>query len=117
MSPQVFPGDLLTSTYQNPNNRKQVIGRTEIERREDYIDQLLKQLGEQHPMVQLIKQCLDNAPEDRPLAHVILQRLEGMRVRDPYLDLTKVEMMKLLKQKDGQVDHLQVCTYTVLMNI
>ena len=61
-------------------------------------------------MVQLIKQCLDNDPEDRPLAHVILQRLEGVRVRDPYLQLTMVEMMKLLKRKDDQVYQLQVCT-------
>ena len=76
----------------------------------DYIDQLHKQLGEQHPIVQLIKQCLDNDPEVRPLAHVILQRLEGVSVRDPYLDLTKVETMKLLKRKDDLVDQLQVCT-------
>ena len=61
-------------------------------------------------MVHLIKQCLDNDPEVRPLANVILQRLEGVSVRDPYLQLTKVEMMKLLKQKDDQVDQLQVCT-------
>ena len=61
-------------------------------------------------MVQLIKQCLDNDPEVRPPANVILQRLEGVSVRDPYLQLTMVEMMKLLKQKDDQVDQLQVCT-------
>ena len=68
-------------------------------------------------MVQLIEQCLDNDPEDRPPANVILQRLEGMRISDRYQHLTKVEMMKLLKRKDGenqslqsQLQQLQVCT-------
>ena len=68
-------------------------------------------------MVQLIEQCLDNDPEDRPPANVILERLEGMRIPHPYEHLTKVEMMKLLKRKDGenqslqsQLQQLQVCT-------
>ena len=93
-------------TYQNPNNRKQVLAQSEIECRWDYFDELHKQLGERHPMVQRIKQCLNTGPEDRPPANVILQRLEGMRIRDPYLHLTKVETMKLLKQKEDQVDEL-----------
>ena len=68
-------------------------------------------------MVQLVEQCLDTGPEDRPSANVILQRLEGMRIPDPYQHLTKVEMMKLLKRKDGenqslqsQLQQVQVCT-------
>ena len=56
---------LYMHTYQNPNNRKKVLAQSEIERRWDYIAQLHK--------IQLIKQCLDNDPEVRPLANVILQ--------------------------------------------
>ena len=74
-------------------------------------------------MVQLIEQCLDNDPDDRPHANVILQRLEGMRIPDPYQHLTKVEMMKLLKQRDGDVQSLQsqlqkvqVCTCLILLS-
>ena len=120
---QVFPQDLLAATYKNPNNRKQLIARSEVERREVYIDQLHRQLGKRHPMVQLIEQCLDNDPDDRPHANVILQRLEGMRIPDPYQHLTKVEMMKLLKQRDGDVQSLQsqlqqvqVCTCLILLS-
>ena len=78
-----------------------------MERREVYIDQLHQQLGERHPMVQLVEQCLDTDPEDRPPANVILQRLEGMRIPDPYQHLTKVETMNLLKRKDGDIRSLQ----------
>ena len=101
---QDFPGDLLPHTYPDPENRRRLIGRSEVERRGDYIDQLHRQLGERHPMVQLVEQCLDNDPEYRPSSEDVLQRLEGMRsqIRDPYLDLTKVEMMKLLEQKDRE---------------
>ena len=104
---QVFPDDLLAATYKNPNNRRQVIGRSEVERREIYINQLHQQLGKRHPMVQLVEQCLDTGPEDRPPANVILQRLEGMRIPDPYQHLTRVETMKLLKRKDGENQSLQ----------
>ena len=58
-------------------------------------------------MVQLVEQCLDTDPEDRPPANVILQRLEGIRIPDPYQHLTKVETMKLLKHKDGDIHSLQ----------
>ena len=58
-------------------------------------------------MVQLVEQCLDTDPEDRPPANVILQRLEGMRIPDPYQHLTKVETMNLLKRKDGDIRSLQ----------
>ena len=58
-------------------------------------------------MVQLVEQCLDTDPEDRPPANVILQRLEGIRIPDPYQHLTKVETMKLLKRKDGDIHSLQ----------
>ena len=91
-----------------------------MERREKYVDQLHQQLGEQHPMVQLVKQCLENDPEDRPPASVILQRLEGMGIPDEYQHLTKVEMMKRLKQKDeenqslqSQLQHIQVRMYYI----
>ena len=58
-------------------------------------------------MVQLVEQCLDDDPEDRPPANVILERLEGMRIPDDYQHLTKVEMMKLLKRKEGENQSLQ----------
>ena len=102
---QDFPKDLLPPNYPDPNSRGRLVALTEVERRGKYIDQLHQQLGERHPMVQLVKECLDNDPEYRPSSEDVLQRLEGMRshIRDPYQDLTKVEMMKLLEQKDREV--------------
>ena len=58
-------------------------------------------------MVQLVEQCLDDDPKDRPPAIVILQRLEGMSIPDPYQHLTKVDMIKLLNRKDGENQSLQ----------
>ena len=67
-------------------------------------------------MIQLVKECLDNDPEVRPLASGILQRLEEMKFQDPHQNLTKVEMMKLLRRRDNEkkslqlhADQLQVC--------
>ena len=56
-------------------------------------------------MVQLVKECLDNDPRYRPSSEDVLQRLEEMKsqITDPYQDLTKVEMMKLLEQKDKEI--------------
>ena len=107
---QVFPGDLLPHNYPDPENRRRLIGRSELERRGDYIDQLHQQLGERHPMVQLVEQCLDNDPDYRPSSEDVLQRLEGMRsqIRDPYQGLTRVEMVKLLEQKDVEIQRGQV---------
>ena len=102
---QDFPGDLLPPTHPDPENRRKILGRSELERRGDYIAQLHRQLGEWYPIVQLVKECLDNDPEYRPSSEDVLQRLEGMRsqIRDPYQDLTMVEMMKLLEQKDREI--------------
>ena len=89
-SRQGFPGDLLPHNYPDPENRRRLIGRSEVERRGDYIDQLHQQLGERHPMVQLVEQCLDNDPEYRASSEDVLQRLEGMRrqIRDPYIPVS-----------------------------
>ena len=111
---QDFPHDLLPPTYPDPNSRGRLVALTEVERRGKYIDQLHQQLGERHPIVQLVKECLDNDPEYRPSSEDVLQRLEGMKsqIQDPYQDLTKVEMMKLLEQKDrenqSQLQQVQV---------
>ena len=102
---QDFPQDLLPPNYPDPNCRGRLIALTEVERRGKYIDQLHQQLGESHPMVQLVKECLDNDPKYRPSSEGVLHRLEGMtiQIRHPYQDLTKVGMMKLLEQKDSEI--------------
>ena len=58
-------------TRVDPNNRKKVIGLTEAERHEEYF----QQVRGNHPLVELIRGCLDNDPPQRPDAVRILGRL------------------------------------------
>ena len=103
---QVFPGTLLQYTYRDPADPSHRLARTEVQRRDEYIKLLHKQLGEQHPLVLLVKQCLDDEPSERPSAQELLQQLEGMKthIKDPYQHLTKLDAMRMLKEKDTQVE-------------
>jgi len=99
---QVFPGTLLPHNYADPENPDRLLARSEVERRRDYIQTLHGQLGEQHPLVQVVHQCLHNTPSRRPSAAELLPRLEAVRaeIERPYgtqlkkADVVKVGMMK-----------------------
>ena len=54
----------------------------------------------------LVKQCLDDEHLGRPSAQELLQRLEDMtaQIVDPYQHLTKLEAMRMLREKDTQVE-------------
>lgn len=59
---------------------EKVQGRTELERREKYINGLEAELGRQHPsLVQLVKQCLHNVPSQRPSTYELFTRLQRMK--------------------------------------
>jgi len=112
---QVFPGSLLPSTYPDPENLDNLLARSELERRRDYIQQLNGILGEEHPLVQLVQQCLHNIPDRRPSAGDILQQLEAAKtqIEGPYgsqlvkVDVVKVGMVKALREKDTEIERLQ----------
>ena len=57
------------------------MARSEVERRQVYIDQLERKLPEygHHPFVQLVKQCLKNTASQRPTAEDVLRSLEEMK--------------------------------------
>ena len=75
-----------------------------------------------HPvLVQLIKQCLHNAPAERPAIEEVLERLQRMRVEVEggygsnlvKLDIHKVLLLKEMKMKDRRIEELtqhRVCT-------
>ena len=123
--PQVFPGDLLPHNYPDPDNPGRLLGRSEVERRMDYIQPLRDQLGEQHHLLQLVCQCLHNTPAQRPSAEELLQQLEAVRpqVGRAYgsRQQVKVEMARLqvammsvfslreteVGEKDGEIERLQ----------
>ena len=116
---QVFPGSLLQYTYPDPENPSRRLARTEVQRRDKYIKLLHHQLGEQHPLVLLVKQCLDDEPSERPTAQKLLQRLENIKrtqIVDPYQHLTKLKAMKMLKEKDTQVEvsyNISTCLFYI----
>lgn len=60
----VFPGDLLPATVCDPETEK-ITGRSELERRKEYIDLLDAQLSLDHPFNVCTKRCLSNLPSKR----------------------------------------------------
>ena len=119
-TPQIFPGTLLPHTYPDPDNPGRLLGRSEVERRTDYIQLLYEQLGEEHPLLQLVCQCLHNIPAQRPFAEELLQQLHAVRpqIEDEYgrqqvkveMARLQVAMMSLLrtrKTKDNEIEHVQ----------
>ena len=114
---QVFPGTLRPHTYTDPDSPNRVLGYSEVERRTDYIQPLRDQLGEEHPLLELICQCLHNIAAYRPSAEELLQQLgeassqiEGpfdkQEVKVKMKDL-QVGMIGMLEAKDNVIDQLQ----------
>ena len=109
----MFPGDLLESTYTDPNNLEVILGRSEVERRREYIGLLEKEFrdGEHHPFVQMVKQCLQNAPSRRPTTEQVLDRVrsEGEGPYEKYAELDAVRQVAMIKEiirKDKEVENI-----------
>ena len=99
---QVFPQNLLKSTYLDPRTNE-LKGRSEIERRVKYIDMLHGKFAD--PMVTLIKGCLEYEPVKRPTARQALERLGEMMaaVRDPYTDLNRLQLERIVTEKETKL--------------
>ena len=92
-----------------------MLGRTEVERRGEYIKTLEGRFSYSHPtMVQLVKQCLHNAPELRPATNEVLTCLQCLKVEVEgvynrhfiKLDVGKVLLAKEMKMKDKRIEEL-----------
>ena len=71
---QEFRLDILPSTYCDHSGT--IFARTETERRGKYFKKLTDVVGDvKHPLVMLIKQCLENTPENDLLQHKLLKSL------------------------------------------
>ena len=107
---QVFPGNLLRPNYTDPDNPDRLVGRSEVERRKAYLDQL-GEAGVKHLLIQMIKDCLQNIPSQRPTAEQLVRMLEGMKadIEGPCGELAtmdaarQVKMAKALKMKKDQL--------------
>ena len=64
----------------DPTNAENIKARSEVQRRGKYFEKLHSQIGSQFPdFVQLITQCLHNAPNRRPDAENLLLWLRRIR--------------------------------------
>ena len=76
-------------TRVHPRKRNKVIGLTEAGRREEYF----QQVRGDHPLVELIRGCLDNDPPQRPDAVRILGRLRQVISQSPPSCGNKMELL------------------------
>ena len=92
---QVFPGDLLPSTYQDEHTGR-LTPRSEIERRSRYMESLRGMFGGSHDLVQLITQCLDYAPSRRPTALETMEKLQHIisHISESFRSMTLDEQLQ-----------------------
>ena len=102
---ETFPCDPLAPTYFD-NESGLVVARTELQRRSEYMRSVTTQLracGQlrgDHPLIQLIQQCLHNGPHKRPNIRDVLRLLEEARagLRDES-ERNKEELVRALQNQ------------------
>ena len=82
-----FPEDVFRPDPQNPDA---IIPVSEIERRAEY----LQEIGNDHPTMGLIRQCLSNMPTRRPEAPALLERVNAILSTLPQPFTNRVEMIQ-----------------------
>ena len=106
---QCFPKNVLPVIYRN-EKRKEVI-RNEIERREEYMQMIYKQFCSMHPLVVMIKQCLERYPEDRPtIQQVVVDLLDQARaeIEDTDCHMDRLELVQHMKDQRARLQRLQL---------
>lgn len=73
---QVFPSEIMAPTYQTTSEKTKA--RTEVERRERYLEILYMQLGKDHRLSKLTVSCLANEPKKRPTAKEAMEILKEL---------------------------------------
>ena len=82
-----FPDDAFRPDPRNPDVMLPVL---ELDRRAEY----LRDIGQDHPLMGLISQCLSNAPTRRPEASEILRQITATASRVPERHQNKIEMLQ-----------------------
>ena len=110
-----FPGEAFHLDPQNPGI---IIPVSEVERRAEY----LQEIGNDHPLIGLIRQCLSNSPAYRPEAPAILEQVNAIlsTLSQPFTN--RVEMFQHIQtltdanqslttdnqRKQSEIDFLRV---------
>ena len=106
---QNFPGNLLPSTFVDAGNLQ---ARNEVQRREQYIEILEAHIGCYHPaLVELVKECLNNTPDQTPTTDDLLARLQRMteevkRGCGGSVVRVDLSLLKEAKIKDRRIEEL-----------
>ena len=82
-----FPKDAFRPDPRNPDA---IIPVSEVERRAEY----LQEIGNDHPLMGLIRQCLSNMPTRRPEAPALLERVNAILSTLPQPFTNRVEMLQ-----------------------
>ena len=99
---EMFPCDLKTPTFTD-KVKGSLRARTELQRRDNYIVTIYRDLPRGHPLIRLIESCLENIPEIRPsidraleLVQEAMADVKGNR----YAHLNKLQLVQLLEKRD-----------------
>ena len=96
-----FPGDLLEPNYLDPDNTRELLAPSEVDRRRTYFEHLERKLQDSagYPLVDLVKQCLENIPDERSTAEFLVTVLEGLRadIEGPCGELSTVDAVRQVK--------------------
>ena len=88
-----WPLPLREPTYVNPENRAQLLAVSEADRRDEY----LQDIGNTHPLMDLILRCVSNDPQQRATAAEMVQQLEQMTRDTPLTFQNRVEMLQQIR--------------------
>ena len=109
---QTFPKDLKPATFFDEGTQK-IVGRSEIERREYYIQLMQTALVETHILVKLTLDCLEYSPKDRPSAVGVLRQLEcqtQLNEKNAQISNLQSELVAEKAEKEEQLQGLQELT-------
>ena len=88
-----FPGEAVRVNPRNPNDPNDLVGVTEFDRRDEYINKI----DNQHPLMNLIQLCLSNSPSHRPTSCEVQQQVNALSGEHPASFANRVEMLERIK--------------------
>ena len=80
--------------------------RSELERRGEYMQLIYGQLRHDHPLVEMIQQCLKSYPEDRPKIQQVVHLLEraGAEIDDTECRMDRLALIEIVKEQSEQIE-------------
>ena len=101
----------MAAAYMDKSGR--MVGRTELERRNSYMQEVRRQFREGHPLVQMIRHCLKNRVRERPTIQQVMGWLEEARaeIEDNEYDIDKLSLAQLLHSRNLYIHQQQQQIY------